>query len=150
MRISPKLSEIDICLLGNSSRDWESAISSILGVFRLALRPFRLKWVVGLVNVVNGSVGTVTSQHHTGHHGRPAVIITDDTLFILSTCPSHYIFRLRILSTSVIIWPNSGLISWYLLSLGLLMPDNLISRFISSANILCSSSLLSTRVGSGA
>jgi len=38
---------------------------------------------VELVNVVNGSVGTVISQHHTGHRGGPAIVTshTDDTLF---------------------------------------------------------------------
>jgi len=40
---------------------------------------------VGLVNVVNGSVGTVISRHHTGHRGGPAIVtshsLTDDTLF---------------------------------------------------------------------
>jgi len=29
---------------------------------------------VWLVNVVNGSVGTVTSQHHTEHRGRLAIV----------------------------------------------------------------------------
>jgi len=29
---------------------------------------------VGLVNVVNGSVGTVTSWQHTGHRGGPAIV----------------------------------------------------------------------------
>jgi len=29
---------------------------------------------VGLVNIVNGSVGTVTSRHHTGHRSRPAIV----------------------------------------------------------------------------
>jgi len=37
----------------------------------LALRSFRQKWPAGLVNVVNGSVGTVTSRHHTGHRAGP-------------------------------------------------------------------------------
>jgi len=37
---------------------------------------------VGLVNVVNGSVLTVTRWHHTGHRGRQlsSRSITDDTL----------------------------------------------------------------------
>jgi len=50
---------------------------------------------VGLVNVVNGSVGTVTSRHHTGHRGGPAIVTshTDDALFTkfspdLSVCLS--------------------------------------------------------------
>jgi len=82
-RISPKLSEIDIWLLGNSNRklipDSESAIRFAIGSTVL---PF---WVfpgwqtarngsVGLVNVVYGSVGTVTSRHHTGHRGGPAIV----------------------------------------------------------------------------
>jgi len=30
--------------------------------------------LVGLVNVMNGSVGTVASRHHTGHRGEPAIV----------------------------------------------------------------------------
>jgi len=32
----------------------------------------------GLVNVVNSSVGTVTSRHHTGYRGDPAIVTSHD------------------------------------------------------------------------
>jgi len=75
-RMSPKLSETNLCLLGNSNRK---------PGFPIQNSPF---WVfpgwrfahsdrngpVELVNVVNGSVGPVTSWHHTGHCGRLAIV----------------------------------------------------------------------------
>jgi len=69
-QISPKLSEIDVSLLGNLNRNPGFPIRichqihdrkysfPILGVSGLVLFPFRQKWAVGLVN---RSVGTVTS-----------------------------------------------------------------------------------------
>jgi len=38
---------------------------------------------VGLVNVVNGSVGTVTSRHHTGHRGGPASVTSHNRRYIV-------------------------------------------------------------------
>jgi len=39
--------------------------------------------LVGLVNVVNGSVGTVTSQHHTGHCGGPAIATSNKGRYLV-------------------------------------------------------------------
>jgi len=39
---------------------------------------------VGLVNVVNGSVGTITSRHNTGHRGGPAIITSHDGRYHVS------------------------------------------------------------------
>jgi len=86
MLLSPKLSEIDIWLLGNSNTKLGFPIQNLpshsqsevrfryLGVSQLALRPFRQKWAVGLVS---GSVGTVTSLDT-----RPALPV--------SSCTSSY------------------------------------------------------------
>jgi len=38
---------------------------------------------VGLVNAVNGSVGTVTSRHHTGHHGGPAIVTSHNGRYLV-------------------------------------------------------------------
>jgi len=38
---------------------------------------------VGLVNVVNGSVGTVTSRHHTGHRGGPAIVTSQHGRYLV-------------------------------------------------------------------
>jgi len=97
-RISPKLSEIYIWLLGNSNRKPGFSIQSLPSdrfAIGSTVPPF---WVfqgwhfahsnrngpVGLVIVVNGSVGTITSRHHTGHRGRPTIPITDDIFYVLS------------------------------------------------------------------
>jgi len=49
--------------------------SAILGVSGLTAHSDR-NGLVGLVNVMNGSVGTVTSRHHTyGHRDGPAIVI---------------------------------------------------------------------------
>jgi len=39
---------------------------------------------VGLVNVVNGSVGTVSSRHHTGHRGKPAIVMSHNGRYLVS------------------------------------------------------------------
>jgi len=44
---------------------------------------------VGLVNVVNGSVGTVTSQHHTGHRGGPAIVTSCNRRHLVYDCKMH-------------------------------------------------------------
>jgi len=125
-RISPKLSEIDAWLLGNSNRNPGFPIqnlyqsrdrkygSAILGVSGLALRPFRQKWAVGLVN---GSVGTVTSldtwpalpvssctscassyaqlhwkkeeHNHTGHCGEPAIVTSHNGRYLVIQLQSN-------------------------------------------------------------
>jgi len=41
-------------------------------------------WPVVLVNVVNGSVGTVTTRHHTGHRGGPAIIASHNGRYLVS------------------------------------------------------------------
>jgi len=38
---------------------------------------------VGLVNVVNGSVGTVTGRHHTGQLGGPTVITSHNGRYLV-------------------------------------------------------------------
>jgi len=62
--------------------DSESAIRFAIGSTVLAFWEFQ-GWhfahperngPFGMVNVVNGSVGTVTSRHHTGHRGGPAIV----------------------------------------------------------------------------
>jgi len=72
-------------------RDSESAIRFAIGS---TVPPF---WVfpgwhfahsdrngpVGLVNVVNGSVGTVTSRHHTGHRGGPAIVTSHNGRYLV-------------------------------------------------------------------
>jgi len=37
----------------------------------------------GLVSVVNGSVGTVTSRHHTGHSGGPAIVTSHNGRYLV-------------------------------------------------------------------
>jgi len=83
-RIAPKLSEIDVWLLGISNRNQgchqirdRKYGSAILGVSGLALRQFRQKWAVG---PVNGSVRTVTSLDT-----RPALPVSSCT-----SCASSY------------------------------------------------------------
>jgi len=43
-------------------------------------------WPFGLVNVVNGSVGTVTSRHHTGHRGGPAIVTSHIGWYLVLLC----------------------------------------------------------------
>jgi len=38
---------------------------------------------VGLVNVVNGSVVTVTSRHQTGHRGGPVIIVSHNGRYLV-------------------------------------------------------------------
>jgi len=40
---------------------------------------------VWLVNVVNGSVETVTSRHHTGHRGGPAIVTSHNGRYLVKT-----------------------------------------------------------------
>jgi len=57
--------------------DSESAIGSTVPPFWVFLRRhFDHADRNGPVGLVNGSVGTVTSRHHTGHRGGPAAIVT--------------------------------------------------------------------------
>jgi len=44
---------------------------------------------VWLVNVVNGSVGTVTSRHHTGHRGEPAIVTSHNVRYLVKPQQMH-------------------------------------------------------------
>jgi len=41
---------------------------------------------VGIVNVVNGSVGTVTSRHHNGHRGGPVIVTYHNGRHLVGPC----------------------------------------------------------------
>jgi len=45
---------------------------------------------IGLVNVLNGSVGTVTSRHHTGRRGGPAIVSSHNGRYIVVSVLSKY------------------------------------------------------------
>jgi len=97
-RISPKQSGIEIRLLENSNRKPGFPIQNLpsdlrsevwfrhFGCFRVgnfALRPFWQKWCTWPMDY--GSVGTVTSRHHTGYRGGHQLSsspITDNALFV--------------------------------------------------------------------
>jgi len=97
--LSPKLSKIDLstvppfCMF----QDWRFAHSDRYGP-------------VGLVNVVNGSVGTVTSRHYTWHRGGPAIVTSHSERYLVlsssvgvrpPTTPHHTI--LSVFSFSVLV-----------------------------------------------
>jgi len=92
--ISPKLSEIDIWLLKTGLPDSVSAVRFVIGSMVVPFWAF-LGWhfaqsvrngLVRLVNVVNGSVGTVASRNRIGHRGRPAVVTSHNGRYLVSEC----------------------------------------------------------------
>jgi len=96
-QICPKLSETDVLLLENSNRKPGFLIQNLpsdsqsevrfrhFGCFRVGtLFHSDRNGPVGLVNVVNGSVGTVTSRHHTGHRGGPAIVTSHNGRYLVN------------------------------------------------------------------
>jgi len=84
-RMCPKLSEIDIWLLGNSNRKLGFPIQNptfwVFPGWHFAHSDRNRS--VGLVNVVTGSVETVTSRHHTGHRGGPAIVTSHHGRYLI-------------------------------------------------------------------